>query len=145
MNYESNYGAQRVILARLCKQTGVKTYDNGPGRKVQRPVQVLRAALFEKLRGPDWGYIEWSSAAEFDRMLTRAAATVQGDHGANLRLSQHHLRCGKEALAEATRLQSRKSKRTPAVEWKLHEVKVNFQKAKEYQDKHEGEHSNEQD
>jgi len=137
LNYESNYGAQRVVLARLCKQTGVQTYDNGPGRKVQRPVQVLRAALFERLHGPDWGYIEWTNATEFDRMLTRAAATGQGDHGANLMLSQHHLRSGKDALAEAMRLQSRKSTRLSAIEWKLHEAKMNFQKAKEYQDKHE--------
>ncbi|UEP33721.1 hypothetical protein LL998_10895 [Burkholderia ambifaria] len=142
MNYEFNYGAQRVALARLCKQTDVQTYENGAGRKVQRPVQVLRAALFERLHGPDWGYIEWTSATEFDRMLTRAVATGQGDHGMNLRLSQHHLRCGKMALAEAMRLQSRNSKRASVIEWKLQEAKVNFQKAKEYQDKQEG--SNEQ-
>lgn len=70
-------------------------------------------------------------------MLTRAAATAQGDHGIDLRLSQHHLRCGKDALAEAMRLQSRKSKRLSAIEWKLHEAKINFQKAKECQEKHE--------
>jgi len=137
LNYNDDHGAQRRALARVAKAVGVPTTEATYGRRIPLPVQVLRAALFERLHGPDWGLIRWTDANEFDQMLTRAVATRQGDHGVNLRLAQHHLRCGKAALAEAMRLQSRKSTRPSAIEWKLHEATMNFQKAEDYQDKHE--------
>jgi hypothetical protein len=137
LNYNDDHGAQRRALSRIAKVSGVPTTDSAYGRRIPRPVQVLRAAIFEALRGRDWGHIEFSDALTFDRMLTRAGDTRAGKYGRDLQLAQHHLRCGKDALVEAVRMQKSRSKRGPAIEWRIYEARMNFQKAKEYQDKHE--------
>lgn len=134
----SNYGLQRINLVRLCERVGVRTWDQGKTRRVQRPINVVRAALAERLLGPDLGEIGGGkSLVEIDTWLGRMVSTERGEHGWLLQAAQGSIRDGYHAMAEARRLYALPSRPYKRVMAALADARKHFDKAQQYQDQHE--------
>jgi len=127
---------QRRTLSRLADSVGVLTYRTVGNKRVCLRYNEIRLRLHDRLIGPNLPIALTGTTGQVDAMLSRMVDTAKGKHGHALRMSQYHLRKGKEAFAEAQRLWALPSRPHKRIMADLAQAKKHYTQAGDFQDQH---------